>query len=87
MSTPDQLLSHKRCKITLIDDKIHEDGTHTVNYVLDHDALELCAKEYEKDMKKLTEEEIHNFVMKNLGAALKGHDEWIAKKTVDLARE
>lgn len=87
MSTPDQLLSHKKCKITLVDDKVHEDGTRSVNYILDHDALELCAKENEKKMIDLTEEEIHSFVMKNLGAALKGHGEWVAKKTVDLARE
>lgn len=87
MSTTEQLLSNKKCKITLLDDKIHEDGSRTVNYALDHEALELCAKEHEKSMAALTEDDIHGFVMKSLGAALKGHDDWVAKKTVDLAQD
>lgn len=73
----------KTPSITLVDEKQYDDGSISVNYILNHYALKLCAEKYEKDVESLTEEEIHTFVALNLSGALKGHDGWKVIKQVE----
>ena len=74
--------NNKTPAILLDNQKTNEDGSVTVTYVINNFALELCAKEYEKEMEELTEEEIHTFVTRNISSALKGHNNW---KTVNIS--
>jgi hypothetical protein len=67
-------------KIFIEEKTRHSDGSVTLNYSLDNDALIECAKELDKDFKKLTEDEIHTFVVKNISHALKGINGWRAEK-------
>lgn len=70
--------------IIITDSKEEGDGTKTINYLCNPKALELCAKELEKEITELTPDDIHQFVSFNIGSALKGHNEWkMVKKKVD----
>lgn len=72
--------SEKVPAILIDNETTNEDGSVTVSYVINNFALELCAKEYGKDIEDLTEPEIHTYVTRNLSSALKGHDNWQAIK-------
>jgi hypothetical protein len=67
--------------IIITEEKRFEDGSIELGYSLDTTALDLCAKELEKETNDLAEEEIHDFVQKNIGLALKCHSGWrVVKK-------
>jgi hypothetical protein len=67
-------------EITITNSILNDDGSTTVEYICNNGVLNLCAEELEKDIKQLTKEEIHNFVMYNIGSALKCHNGWKKKK-------
>jgi hypothetical protein len=69
--------------INIIGDVKNPDGSTTVEYELNTGALEVCAREYEKDISQLTPDEIHSFAEKNVRWALKCHNGWkIIKKAI-----
>jgi len=70
----------EQAKIVITDDKVESDGSVTVQYALNEQALKACGVELNKNFKELTEQEIHSFVMKNIGSALKGHNGWTVKE-------
>jgi hypothetical protein len=69
--------------ILITDEKENEDGSVSVNYVLNNFALETCAKHHEKNIEDLTEEEIHDFVLTNIGSALLCRNGWRMIKEVE----
>lgn len=79
MNSPQDFSLEERPNIHITDSVKNKDGSTTVNYVINHKVLELCAKENEKELTELTEEEIHRFVSKNIGNALNCHGEWEIK--------
>ncbi len=60
-----------------------DDGSIKVSYALDEEAMKRCAEYTSKPIESLSESDIHTFVVKNLGAALKGQDGWETKKVVE----
>lgn len=66
----------KKPEIVITGDKTNEDGSITIEYVCNSEVLRLCAEELEKEVTKLTKEEIHNFVMFSIGSAVKCQDGW-----------
>lgn len=69
--------------INIIGDVKNADGSTTIEYEVNEDALNICAKEYNKELNQLTAEEIHSFAKKNIGWALKCHNGWkLIKKAI-----
>jgi hypothetical protein len=68
--------AENRGQIIITDDTINSDGSVTINYSLNHKALEECAAYYETDIDKLTHDEIHTFAARNIGNALNCHKGW-----------
>ena len=66
-------------RIHIISSTVNEDGSKDVNYICNAKALELFARELEKEVTELTDEEIHQMVSRNIGSALKCHDGWCKK--------
>jgi len=75
--------SQTRPLINIINDSKNDDGSSTVEYEMNEEALKICAKENNKQLNDLTEQEIHSFAEKNIGWALKCHNGWkLIKKTI-----
>lgn len=69
--------------ISITDHTVLADGSVKVSYALDECAVQRCAHQLNKSPEDLTEEEIHSFVIKNIGSALKGQEDWKSKKIVE----
>jgi len=73
-------VQNKEKIIALAEKERYEDGSIELEYSLNIGALEACAADYEKDIKALTSSEIHEFVQRNIGLAVKCHDGWVLIK-------
>lgn len=80
MNSSQNTVQNKEGVIAITEKQRFEDGSVELEYTLNFDALDACAKEYDKETKDLTDEEIHEFVQINLGLAVKCHDGWKAVK-------
>jgi hypothetical protein len=76
MNSSQNTAQSKQKIIAITEKERFEDGSVELDYALNIGAMEECAAENEKDVKDLTSDEIHEFVQRNLGLAVKCHDGW-----------